>query len=102
MEKVLRTLISKEKVFPFICCKFAIFVSEYQAFFPLVVDQKWELFWPHSFHPFLEIYLHTAAADPSRPLFFSLLLFLVEFPLLYLTSFAVLSRTVGQPLIDLS
>ena len=44
MEKVFRALNAKEKVFPFICCKFTIFASEYQASFPLVVAQKWELF----------------------------------------------------------
>ena len=53
------------------------------------------------FHPFLDIYLHTAGADPGRPLFFSFfLIFLVEFPLLYfafsITFFAVLSRTDGR------
>ena len=36
MEKVFRALIAKEKVFPFICIKFTIFASEYQASFPLV------------------------------------------------------------------
>ena len=50
------------------------------------------------FHPFLDIYLHTVAADPWRPLFFScLLIFLVKFPLSYfafsITFFAVLSST---------
>ena len=59
------------------------------------------------FHSFLDIYLHTVAADPGRPLFFSyLLIFLVEFPLLYfafsITFFAVLSRTNGRPLLGLS
>ena len=51
---------------------------------------------------YLKYYLHTIAADSGRPLFFSLLLFLVEWPLLYfafsLTFFAVLSRTGGRPL----
>ena len=37
------------------------------------------------FHPFLDIYLQSVAADPGRPLFFScLMIFLVEFPLLYI------------------
>ena len=44
VEKVFSALIAKEKVFPFSCCKFTIFASEYQASFPLAVAQKWELF----------------------------------------------------------
>ena len=60
-----------------------------------------------SFHPLLNIYLHTVAADPGRSLFFScLLIFLVELPLLYfafsIIFLAVLSRTVGRPLLGLS
>ena len=108
MGKVFRALIAKEKVFPFICCKFTIFESEYQASFPLLLLRNGSFsFCLKGFHPFLDIYLHTVAADPGRPLFFScLLIFLVDFPLLYfafsITFFAVLSLTVGRPLLGLS
>ena len=74
-KKVFRALIAKEKIFPFICCKFTIFASEYQASFLLVVAQKSDCFFRlKGFHPFLDIYLHTVAADPGRPLIFSCLL----------------------------
>ena len=73
----------------------------------MLVGQKWEPFSSLRFPPFLDMYLHAVAPDPGRPSFFScLLIFLVEFSLLYfafsITFFAVLSRTIGRPLLGLS
>ena len=107
MKKVFTALIAKDKFFHSSAVNLRYIRANTKRAFLWLLLRSGSFFRLKGFHPFLDIYLHTVGANPGRPLFFScLLIFLVEFSLLYfafsITFFAVLSSTDGRPLLGLS